>query len=139
MPVTRITPQVIWDEWNKQDADNPAPVKTIAAQLGISTGEVARVVYPEPDFGTWQDNHEPDLPPGEPDTGYVAKFLFELEPRLNRSFTVIYRQLDDIEDELEVISAHAAAQSDRLGKVEATLAGLLTALRDYHRDVMDRD
>lgn len=52
----------IWREWNALDESEMSPVKTIAAKLGWSTGEIARVVYPPATFDEWNDSQEPDLP-----------------------------------------------------------------------------
>jgi hypothetical protein len=52
----------IWAEWNAlAHNDEPAPVKRIAANLGLTTAEVAAVVYPAETFGVWADDQEPPL------------------------------------------------------------------------------
>ncbi len=56
--------EIIWTEWNALDDEEPSPVKRIARKLGLSTAEVAAVVYPtsgELDFGLWDDRQEPDI------------------------------------------------------------------------------
>lgn len=56
--------EIIWAEWNAIADDDPSPVKRIARKLGLTTAEVAAVVYPttgQYDFGQWNDNQEPDL------------------------------------------------------------------------------
>jgi len=49
----------VWQEWNALDDAEPAPVKTIALKLGMSTYEVARIVYPPATFDEWHDSQEP--------------------------------------------------------------------------------
>ncbi|MGY0497069.1 hypothetical protein ACWZHB_01035 [Nocardia sp. FBN12] len=56
--------EIIWAEWNAIDDSDPSPVKRIARKLGLTTGEVAAVVYPatsQYDFGEWDDSQEPDI------------------------------------------------------------------------------
>jgi hypothetical protein len=57
----RETKAAIWAEWNALHGDEPAPVKRIAATLGLTTAEVAAVVYPAETFGAWADDQEPPL------------------------------------------------------------------------------
>lgn len=57
---------IIWRVWNALPDSEPSPVKRIARELGMEPADVARVVYPPRDFGTWADDQEPDLPGGAP-------------------------------------------------------------------------
>lgn len=57
--------QAVWAEWNRLPDDHPAPVKEIAATLGMAPADVAFVVYPAETFGAWRDGQEPDLPAQE--------------------------------------------------------------------------
>jgi hypothetical protein len=50
----------IWQAWNALPEHCETPVRTIAAQLGATPAEVAAVVYPEPTFGPWRDEYEPE-------------------------------------------------------------------------------
>jgi predicted RNA methylase len=36
-------------------------VKRIANEIGMNYAEVAEIVYPNPPFGAWHSNEEPDL------------------------------------------------------------------------------
>lgn len=51
--------RAVWAVWGELGADEPAPVKVIAARLGLSAAEVAAVVYPPAIFGEWRDDQEP--------------------------------------------------------------------------------
>lgn len=51
----------VWAAWNALPEDEPAPVKRIAATLGMSPADIAFVVYPAETFGRWDDSQEPDL------------------------------------------------------------------------------
>jgi hypothetical protein len=53
---------IIWRIWNALPAGEPSPVKRIARDLGMEPADVAHVVYPPDEFGTWADGQEPDLP-----------------------------------------------------------------------------
>ena len=55
------TDECVWQEWNSLDENEPSPVKTIAKRLNISTGHVARIVYPPAQFDEWDDSQEPPL------------------------------------------------------------------------------
>jgi hypothetical protein len=48
----------VWDAWNGLDEENTRPVKTIAAQLGMTPADVAFIVYPAERFGAWADDQE---------------------------------------------------------------------------------
>jgi len=50
--------RAVWAEWNRLPDDHPAPVRTIAASLGLSKADVAAIVYPVETFGPWQDDQE---------------------------------------------------------------------------------
>lgn len=51
----------VWRAWKDLPPGTAAPVKTIAARLGLATAEVAAVVYPDPElFGEWSDDDEPE-------------------------------------------------------------------------------
>jgi len=54
--------EMVWREWNALDDEEPSPVKAIARKLDMSTGDVARIVYPPSTFGEWEDWQEPPLP-----------------------------------------------------------------------------
>jgi hypothetical protein len=47
--------------WNLLSDDDPAPVKRIARSLGMTSTDVAFIVYPAETFGRWDDSQEPDL------------------------------------------------------------------------------
>ena len=52
----------VWAAWNQLDEGCPNPVKTIAAELGLSNDQVAAIVYPSGHgFGEWDDSHEPAI------------------------------------------------------------------------------
>lgn len=53
---------IIWQAWGSLPDSEPSPVKRIARELGMEPAEVAAIVYPAADFGTWADDQEPDLP-----------------------------------------------------------------------------
>lgn len=53
------TTQAVWDAWNALPNDEPRPVHTIAAALGMEPAEVAAIVYPAERFGAWSDDQEP--------------------------------------------------------------------------------
>jgi hypothetical protein len=55
------TKAAIWAAWNALHGLEPAPATYIAAKLGLTTAEVAAVVYPAETFGAWADNQEPPL------------------------------------------------------------------------------
>ena len=55
------TERTVWAEWNALPDGEPAPVKRIAARLGMTPADVAFVVYPVETFGRWADDQEPDL------------------------------------------------------------------------------
>lgn len=52
--------RAVWQVWNGLGDDHETPVKTIARQLGMSTADVAAIVYPADTFGEWADGQEPD-------------------------------------------------------------------------------
>jgi hypothetical protein len=45
----------VWNAWNA------LTVKGIANEIGMNYAEVAEIVYPNPPFGAWHSNQEPDL------------------------------------------------------------------------------
>ena len=51
----------VWEAWGTLPEECPTPVKTIAAQLGMTPADVAFVVYPAETFGRWEDDQEPVL------------------------------------------------------------------------------
>ncbi|MEV6219884.1 hypothetical protein [Nocardia sp. NPDC051833] len=53
--------QAVWAAWGEIEDNDPAPVKRIARQLGMTAADVAFVVYPVEEFGRWDDSQEPDL------------------------------------------------------------------------------
>jgi hypothetical protein len=53
--------RAVWAAWNTQPKGEAAPVKRIAADLGMTAADVAFVVYPAETFGRWDDTQEPDL------------------------------------------------------------------------------
>jgi hypothetical protein len=53
--------RAVWAAWNGMSDDEPAPVKRIAAQLGMMPAEVAFIVYPAESFGVWRDADEPEV------------------------------------------------------------------------------
>lgn len=55
------TEEAVWSAWNALPDDHPAPVKTIARQLGMTPADVAFIVYPADIFAPWHDDQEPDL------------------------------------------------------------------------------
>lgn len=54
------TETAVWAEWNRL-GNHSAPVKQIAATLGMTAADVAFIVYPAETFGRWADNQEPEL------------------------------------------------------------------------------
>lgn len=52
---------IIWRIWNTLPDGEPSPVKRIARDLGMEPADVAHVVYPASQFGSWADDQEPDL------------------------------------------------------------------------------
>ena len=52
----------IWRVWNSLPDSEPSPVKRIARDLGLEPAEVAFIVYPAGEFGSWDDSQEPELP-----------------------------------------------------------------------------
>jgi len=69
-PVTDSTPVTkrltnrerrVWDAWGKLPEGHPSPVKQIARDLGMTPADVAFIVYPAEQFGTWADDQEPEL------------------------------------------------------------------------------
>lgn len=54
------TETAVWAEWNRL-GNHPAPVKQIAATLGMTAADVAFIVYPAETFGRWADDQEPEL------------------------------------------------------------------------------
>ena len=57
-----IAHAMIWRVWNELPDSDPSPVKRIAHDLCIEPADVARIVYPPDEFGSWDDDQEPDLP-----------------------------------------------------------------------------
>lgn len=55
------TERAVWAAWSSLAEDEPAPVKRIAADLGMDPADVAFIVYPAETFGRWDDSQEPDL------------------------------------------------------------------------------
>ncbi|WP_043654500.1 hypothetical protein [Nocardia thailandica] len=53
--------KAVWAAWGEVDDNDPAPVKRIAAALGMTPADVAFIVYPADEFGPWDDSQEPDL------------------------------------------------------------------------------
>lgn len=51
----------IWAVWNALPDDQPSPVRTIAARLGLEPDAVAFVVYGHGQFGSWSEEDEPPL------------------------------------------------------------------------------
>jgi O6-methylguanine-DNA--protein-cysteine methyltransferase len=51
----------VWNAWNALPEGEPSPVKRIANEIGMNYAEVAEIVYPNPPFGAWHSNQEPDL------------------------------------------------------------------------------
>jgi hypothetical protein len=49
----------IWAVWNSLPETTLSPVHTIANELGLTTAEVAAVVFPPEEFGEWADDQEP--------------------------------------------------------------------------------
>ncbi len=68
--------RAVWAAWNGLPEGHPAPVKRIAADLGMATADVAFVVFPAETFGAWCYHQEPDLQEapasGDVDGGPVA-------------------------------------------------------------------
>ncbi|MFC9995682.1 hypothetical protein [Nocardia sp. NPDC127526] len=60
-PLLNATEKLVWAAWKELPDDDPSPVKRIAKQLGMATGDVAFIVYPVEEFGRWSDDQEPDL------------------------------------------------------------------------------
>lgn len=58
-PLTE-TERRVWEAWHALPDDVTAPVKRIAAALGIPAADVAFIVYPAEQFGPWDDSQEPD-------------------------------------------------------------------------------
>lgn len=54
------TERAVWAAWNDLGDNSPAPVKAIAARLGMTTADVAFIVYPAETFGAWADDQEPN-------------------------------------------------------------------------------
>ena len=50
----------VWRVWGLLSDDDPAPVKHIAAVLGMEPADVAFIVYPADRFGPWDDGQEPE-------------------------------------------------------------------------------
>jgi len=57
-----IAQGAIWRVWNSLPDSEPSPVKRIARDLGLEPAEVAFIVYPAEEFGSWAEDQEPDLP-----------------------------------------------------------------------------
>ena len=57
-----IAQGAIWRVWNSLPDSEPSPVKRIARDLGLEPAEVAFIVYPAGEFGSWDDGQEPELP-----------------------------------------------------------------------------
>lgn len=53
--------RAVWDAWGALPDEHPAPVKRIAADLGMTAADVAFVVYPVETFGRWAEDQEPEL------------------------------------------------------------------------------
>ena len=51
----------VWRVWGLLDDGDPAPVKHTARILGMTTEDVAFIVYPAEQFGPWDDSQEPDV------------------------------------------------------------------------------
>jgi hypothetical protein len=57
----------VWAVWNALADDDPHPVRSIAAALGLEPAAVAAIVYPFGPFGPWDDSQEPPLLEAAPD------------------------------------------------------------------------
>lgn len=60
MTTLTATERAVWAAWHALPEAEPAPVKSIAVQLGMAPADVAFVVYPAERFGPWADGQEPD-------------------------------------------------------------------------------
>ena len=60
-PSLNAQERAVWAAWDALGGGSPAPVKTIARQLGMEPADVAFIVYPAETFGRWTDEDEPDL------------------------------------------------------------------------------
>ncbi len=54
------TERAVWHAWNTLPKNELRPVHTIAAALGMTTADVAFIVYPAEIFGRWFDSYEDD-------------------------------------------------------------------------------
>lgn len=52
--------RAVWAAWGDLPECERAPVKRIAANLGMATADVAFVVFPAETFGRWDDSQEPE-------------------------------------------------------------------------------
>jgi hypothetical protein len=51
--------ELVWEAWRSLDRNECSPVTKIAAQLDLTTAQVAEIVYPAESYGEWADEQEP--------------------------------------------------------------------------------